>query len=495
MKKIIIVGGGISGLVSGIYGQSKGFETIVFEKHGIAGGQCTGWDRKGYHIDGCIHWLVGTKKGTVMNRLWNEVGALENVEIYNPESFQVYDYNGVKISLYKDLNKMRSHFLELSPEDKVAIEEFCDDIKILQDAGDADEKPMDLMTPYEIIKSFMKMKSQGDIIKKYGKLSIKDFAARFKYEGFRKFFQALLPENFAMFQIIFALGGYTGGNAGIPIGGSKAFALRVEKKYTEIGGKLKKNCSVKEVIIEDSMAKGVILENDEKVYGDYVISSCDTKITFDKLLKGKYEDKKLKARYDDPINYPLASNTYVTLGVDSKIEKHPRMEWIKLGPFSINKQEITQLPITNYNYEKNFAPQGKTLVTCAINQFGEEDYNYWKELYKDKEKYNGEKLKIANEVIKGIEKKYPYLYGKVEVLDVATPVTYNRYTGAYLGAFMPFLLTMNSKMMFYHNGKIKGLKNFYLSGQWISPPGGLPAALLTGKETIQRICKKEKISF
>ncbi|MGL4335416.1 MAG: hypothetical protein ACRCST_00890 [Turicibacter sp.] len=48
---------------------------------------------------------------------------------------------------------------------------------------------------------------------------------------------------------------------------------------------------------------------------------------------------------------------------------------------------------------------------------------------------------------------------------------------------MSFALTNKSKNMM-HSGKIKGIKNFYLTGQWLQPPGGLPAALSTGKFTI-----------
>ena len=50
MKKIVIVGGGISGLTSGIFAQKYGFESIVLEKNSVAGGECTGWDRQGSHI-------------------------------------------------------------------------------------------------------------------------------------------------------------------------------------------------------------------------------------------------------------------------------------------------------------------------------------------------------------------------------------------------------------------------------------------------------------
>jgi hypothetical protein len=44
-------------------------------------------------------------------------------------------------------------------------------------------------------------------------------------------------------------------------------------------------------------------------------------------------------------------------------------------------------------------------------------------------------------------------------------------------------------------GRVKGLSNLYLSGQWLQPPGGLPNAAVTGRFTIQRLCKDLKRPF
>ena len=59
-KKIIIIGGGIAGLTAGIYAQKHGFISEIYEKNPIAGGLCMSWKRKGFLIDGCIHWLTRT---------------------------------------------------------------------------------------------------------------------------------------------------------------------------------------------------------------------------------------------------------------------------------------------------------------------------------------------------------------------------------------------------------------------------------------------------
>ena len=77
MKKVVIIGGGISGLTAAVYGAKAGLDVTLFEQHTIPGGECTGWNRDGYHIDNCIHWMMGTTPGSQLYDLWKTVSALE----------------------------------------------------------------------------------------------------------------------------------------------------------------------------------------------------------------------------------------------------------------------------------------------------------------------------------------------------------------------------------------------------------------------------------
>ena len=45
MAKIVIIGGGVSGLSAGIYAQLSGHEAVVCERQAMAGGNLTGWQR------------------------------------------------------------------------------------------------------------------------------------------------------------------------------------------------------------------------------------------------------------------------------------------------------------------------------------------------------------------------------------------------------------------------------------------------------------------
>jgi hypothetical protein len=42
---------------------------------------------------------------------------------------------------------------------------------------------------------------------------------------------------------------------------------------------------------------------------------------------------------------------------------------------------------------------------------------------------------------------------------------------------------------------LPGLSNFWLSGMWVMPPGGVPTGAKTSRDIIQLICKREKVKF
>ncbi|MFP4016389.1 MAG: phytoene desaturase family protein [Halanaerobiales bacterium] len=496
MKKIVIIGGGIAGLTAGIFAQKNNFESIILEKHHTLGGECTGWDRQGYHIDGCIHWLVGTKEGTPIRELWEIVAALDGVKIYDPESFMAVEHEGVTVHFYRDVERLKKSWLEISPEDKDIIEDFCKDIRKLHSFSVPVGKPLDMMNIIEKIKYMISMKDIGPIMNKYSKISVQDFARKFKHPALRTAISSFLPEgDYSAVSVIFPLGTFTGGQSSIPKGGSKALAMRMVDKYISLGGTVKVSSEVVKLEIEGKTVRKVICE-DGKIYeGDYFIIATDANVLYEKLLQGKYPDRQFQKRYNNPEDYPLASNIYIGIGYEGTMDDIPRTLKFPVKSLDIkqNQKPVEHLQMTHYAYEPEFAPDGHTVITFAINQF-ESELDCWEELVKDIERYNEEKARIGKCVIQAVESRFPHMKGKLKVLDVASPQTYARYCNAYRGAFMGFWPTLQGKEM-QHTGKIKGLSNIFLSGQWLQPPGGLPTALITGKDTIMRLCKKERKEF
>jgi len=156
-------------------------------------------------------------------------------------------------------------------------------------------------------------------------------------------------------------------------------------------------------------------------------------------------------------------------------------------PVQLGDHTYTRMWLKNYCYDKTMAPEGCSVVTA---HFAVEDFDWWQSLYADKEHYKREKEHIANVVKETIEKQFPSALGKVEQMDVVTPMTYVRYCNAWRGAWMSWPTTPKLKMRSLPM-KLEGLSNFIMAGQWIMPPGGLPPAVLTGKWAIQHICAQD----
>lgn len=493
MKKIIVIGGGISGLTSGIFAQRAGFESVVLEKNPIPGGECTGWDRKGSYIDGCIHWLTGTKKDTELYDLWCKVGALENIEIINMDYFYAFDFDGRTIYFYNNYDKLREELISVSPTDEKIIDEFISSCKSLREMRVPVSKPMDMMNMIDMIKMGKGMMSAGMVMQKYSKITVKEFSERLKSPILQKIFKCFMPENYSVSQVMFSYATVAEGNGGIPVGGSRKMAMRVAEKYKSLGGDLRLNSDVEEIIVKDGVAVGVRMKGGEIIKGDYVISACDADVTLNKLLGGKYKDKQLQPLYDNLVDNPIQSNVFVSYAVDGDVSDIPYSFVFKAEPYAVANKTEHNVGMRVYSYDDTLISNGKTTVASFVLQTPEQ-FDYWKELYKDKSAYNAEKQRIANEILERIMKKFPNLKDRVEVLDVVTPVTYERYCGAYKGSWMAFMQTPKSKGMQSHNGIVDGVKNLQLSGQWVYSPGGLPCAVATGKFAVQRICKQEKMN-
>jgi phytoene dehydrogenase-like protein len=122
----------------------------------------------------------------------------------------------------------------------------------------------------------------------------------------------------------------------------------------------------------------------------------------------------------------------------------------------------------------------------------ESSFAHWDALRKDMVRYNAEKAIIASNVVSALDKRFPGLARQVEMVDVATPYTFYRYTGNWQGSYEGWL---PQNMMLQMKKTLPGLENFYMIGQWVSPGGGLPSGLMTGRHVVQMLCKRDKKTF
>ncbi|MDH4262332.1 MAG: NAD(P)/FAD-dependent oxidoreductase [Spirochaetia bacterium] len=496
-KKVVIIGAGIAGLSAGSYLARNGFDVEILEMHDIAGGQCTSWKNGKFTFDGCIHWLIGS---AYMNHLWNELGALEDIEIINHDRYSTVHFpDGQTLTFYTDPDKLEAELLRFSPGDKNEIRNFIRTIRKMSklkmidpDAAIGEKSFKDLFVLIKFISGFIPHL-------KWFKISAKEYSEKFSKPELKTAIQNLFAPDFAMLFNLFTFVWLSQGNAGYPVGGSLNFSNNIAANCLKHGAKIRYKSSVKKILVEKSKdadkAAGVELENGSIIKADYVISAADGRTTIDQMLDRKYHHPKLQKAWE--ILPPFDPLFYISLGINGKLDDPPSVSGSAIvfkEAFDTGGKKVNSVLLHSMAFDETLAPEGKSCLEIMCTT----DFDFWNNLKNESsEKYKKEKKHIADKLINIIDRDYfPGFKSKIEKIDIATPTTWVRYTGVYRGAFEGLQMTTDTiKVGMSLPKQLQGLNNFYLCGQWVEPGGGLPPAAFSGKNVAAIITKAEGKKF
>lgn len=493
-RKMAIVGAGMAGLSAGVYARLCGFEVDIYESHGLPGGLCTAWKRNGFTFDGCIHWLVGSRPGSPFNQLWEEVGALQGRTIVDPDAYSITTGpDGRVFTLYADADRLERHMLELSPEDAVPTRHFCELIRTLQKMNIRMDKAPELFGLWDIVKMVVAMRPVGKAWSYCGKISVGEFAARFKDPLIRQGLELFMESSTTLMGVITTMAQLCNRDAGYPLGGSLPFAQAIAQRCTDLGGRIHYKHRVTRVLVEGNRACGLELEDGSTVKADIIISAADLRNNLDHLLQGRFPSPRHERLFREFKVYP--SGVQVSFGLNRiyKQSMHAINQQVALPrPICIADQKVEWLTWKHYNADPTLAPEGKSVITVLYPS----GYDWWKNLRNNTEAYRNAKEEIARLTKEALE---PVLHGfsnAVETVDVATPLTFERYTSSFRGSFMTWIMpkgrVQDGQMI---PKTVPGLEGFYMVGMWMMAPGGLPTAVKTARDAVQIICRKERVPF
>jgi phytoene dehydrogenase-like protein len=493
-KTVAIVGAGMAGLCAGVYAQMNGYRSRIYEQHTVPGGLCTAWKRHGYTIDLCIHWLVGSRPGMSMHELWREVGIVQGTEIIDLDEFaRVETSGGETVVLYRDLDRTEQHLLELAPADATLIRGFFNDARHLSGKNlRSDLPPQNLMSRLDRLRAMPMLLPYMKPFRTWGKLSIADFADRFSSPALREAFRVWWHPEMSVFTLLMTLVWLHDRQAGYPIGGSAPLARAVERRYLDMGGEIEYGDQVSSVIVERDRAVGLRMSDAGERRADWVISAADGHSTIFDLLEGRYLDETRRHYYRDLARFP--SVVFVGLGVNRSFADEPRVVsgWsLPAHPLrALEGVETDRIAVRIHNFDPTLAPTGKTVITVTL----EADYDHWVALAAEDSRYEEEKVKIAAAVVELLEKRFPGLSAQLEMVDVATPATIERYTGNWQGSYEGWLPTPETFMTDMPRD-LPGLDAFLMAGQWVMPGGGLPSGVMSGRQAVQIMCRKDGLRF
>ena len=480
MTKVIIIGAGVAGLSAGCFLQMNDYETEIFEKHDKAGGLCASWKRKGYHIDGCVHWWYCTSSNDPIYPTLDALLDMKNFPRVIYEEFCSVEEDGKNLRFFSNLDLFEKELKTISPEDSKTIEEMIEGAR----------KIASTYMHLDSNKEFYKWKiSIGEYLKKIKSSLIKKLLTTFPFS----------PES-SIYEFLLLAARLHNKDACYPIGGAQKLVDRLVHRYTLLGGIINYNSNVTQMLTKNDSVKGIQLNNGKKYNADYIISAADGYSTIRNMLKGQYVDESIRKLYYNNRYFPQDSQIYVSLGIN-KVFKDSFKPYVFINlknPLIIEEETVNTVGITIHNFDPTSAPLGKTVLTILIPiKYTESWINLRK---KNKAEYERKKEEIALHMIEEIDAYFGDIKTKVEMIDVATPATYVRYTNNWNGcAPMSWGTdiswgTEGTLIVNKPKKEITGLNNFFMCGQWVGDVG-LSEGMQSGKDVAKLLCEQEGKNF
>jgi phytoene dehydrogenase-like protein len=492
-KSIVIVGAGMAGLSTGCYARMNGYKATILEMHNIPGGLCTAWTRKGYTFDISMHMLTGSKSGE-FHEMWKELGVMENRRFHFHNEMCVLESGERRLSLCTDPKRLEEQLLSLSPADADLSREYVRLVCGPNMMAASSLKPAEIAGLSDFLKMSFAVLPLLGTFRRYGKQTIQEFANRFQDPFLREAIRMTIDGPgwpMARFPMVAMAGFFKSSisEAGVPLGGSQQVAYTIAERFKQLGGELRLKTRVADVLVESGRAVGVKLADGSEVRAEVVVWAADGHTLIFDILGGRYVDERIRRMYEEWL--PVRPIVQVCLGVARDMTKEPARLGFELSqPLTIAGEERKWLSVIHHSFDPTMAPAGKS----AVEVWYPCRHEYWQELEKDRSKYDAEKQHIADLTISELDRRWPGFRAQVEVVDVATPATYVRYTGNWQASPDGWYVTPDN-MRTNPMRTLPGLGGLWMAGQWTAPFTGTVIAALTGRQAIQLLCRQDHRRF
>lgn len=132
---VVIIGAGLSGLVSGATLSKEGLKVCVLEKNPVIGGCLQSFKRKGHILDTGVHYVGSMDEGKFLNQYFKYCGILDKLNLRRLDD-DVYEeiYAGDRKYEYgMGYDRFRDGLIHVFPGERNAIDKYC---QVMKEVGE-----------------------------------------------------------------------------------------------------------------------------------------------------------------------------------------------------------------------------------------------------------------------------------------------------------------------------------------------------------------------
>jgi phytoene desaturase len=475
----LVIGSGFGGLAAAIRLQVRGYATTILEMRDKPGGRAYVFEDKGFTYDAgptiiTAPFLIDELFALAGKRTQDYVKIVPVTPFYRIvfHDGRVFDYTGDEAHIIEQIKKFNS-------SDVPGYLEFVSKSHAIFDRAfiELADKPFS---------SFMDMvKVAPDLIRLRSDQSVFSLVSHYvkdpSLQQVFSFHPLLVGGNPFKSSSIYAMIHYLERKWGVhfAMGGTGALVQGLLRLFTEMGGKIRLNTRVEQLLVEDGTAKGVRLGSGEELPASVVVSNADVANFYKKAVpaasRKKWTDRKLDGmRYSMGLfliyfgtdrTYPdLAHHTIVLTERYRELLEDIFRKKILADDFSLYLHAPTRT-------DPSIAPEGCEcfyVLSPVPNLGGKVDWNEVKERY-------------ANAILESLEKICPDLRKHIVSKIVWTPLDFETQLDAHLGSAFQFEPILTQSAWFRPHNVSEDVKNFFLVGAGTHPGAGLPGVISSAK--------------
>jgi phytoene dehydrogenase-like protein len=493
----VIVGAGIGGLACGALLAKAGANVLIAERHKRPGGFVVDYERKGYRFQ-VPHIAGGCGPGGDITKVIEHLGI--RLDFARVDPFMRHIYPEHDITVPSELDRYADLLKEEFVPQTANINKFFKAMGSIIKGMDMKmtRRPLGFanvmkMAAYPFTSPLMLsyMASSAPFQKMLDKYLTDD---RLKTVISTPWgFLGCPPWEVSALSMVAMMKSFAGG-AYVPLGGFQGMADAFAQAFTDSGGTLMLGQEVTSINTDRGQVTEVEMVPRARVTTDVVVSDADSKRTFMRML----DRETLPATFLDKVDEAPVSMTglVVHLGLAKKLPEEFTGGPITVSP-SYDEQEMIEAVSSKTAYpdagrmrwsmmapstvDDSLAPGGKTCMDIIVPGV---PYNFMRRWGVQEggvrgEKYQGIKEKYAEVAVDAVARTFPDLISNVEAYDIATPITYERYTMAIDGCWYDSAPT-GKQAIGRRPGPKTPVKGMYMTGSKSAFGGGIYPSIMAG---------------